>query len=79
MTFEVIRRIIVEQIGTDPESITLGSEIKADLGVDSLSVFEIIMELEDAYGLEIPTEDLDGIISVADLVDYIERRRSNDE
>ncbi|WP_242831470.1 MULTISPECIES: acyl carrier protein [unclassified Dehalobacter] len=74
MSFDTICRIIASQIETEPEKIQLATKFQQDLGIDSLSIFEIVMELEDVYRIEIPTEDLEELISVADLVDYINKR-----
>ncbi|AFV03741.1 acyl carrier protein [Dehalobacter sp. DCA] len=74
MSFDTICRIIASQFETEPEKIQLSTKFQQDLGIDSLSIFEIVMELEDVYRIEIPTEDLEELISVADLVDYINKR-----
>jgi acyl carrier protein len=69
-----ISQIIAGHIGIDAEQISKESRFKEDLGIDSLDIFEIIMEIEDEFGLEIPTEDLEGMTKVADLTDYISKR-----
>ncbi|AHF10935.1 MULTISPECIES: acyl carrier protein [Dehalobacter] len=74
MPFDTICRIIASQIEIEPEKIQLSTKFQQDLGIDSLSIFEIVMELEDVYRIEIPTEDLEELISVADLVDYMSKR-----
>ncbi|XCH78754.1 MAG: acyl carrier protein [Candidatus Dehalobacter alkaniphilus] len=74
MSFDTICRIIASQIEIEPEEIQLSTKFQQDLGIDSLSIFEIVMELEDVYRIEIPTEDLEELISVADLVDYMNKR-----
>jgi len=74
MSFDTICRIIASQIEIEPEKIQLSTKFQQDLGIDSLSIFEIVMELEDVYRIEIPTEDLEELISVADLVDYMSKR-----
>lgn len=79
MIFDMICSIIAAQTGRESHTITMDSKIKQDLGVDSLQIFEIVMELEDTFQLEIPTEDLDEITKVSDLVGYIESRRRNNE
>ncbi|UWG97020.1 acyl carrier protein [Dehalobacter sp. DCM] len=79
MIFDMIRGIIAAQTSREAHTITMDSKIKQDLGVDSLQIFEIVMELEDTFQLEIPTEDLDEITHVSDLVGYIESRRRNNE
>ncbi|NBJ14290.1 MAG: acyl carrier protein [Dehalobacter sp. 4CP] len=74
MSFDTICRIIASQIEIEPEKIQLSTKFQQDLGIDSLSIFEIVMELEDVYRIEIPTEDIEELISVADLVDYMNKR-----
>lgn len=74
MSLEKIRQIIAGQIGAEAEEITISCDFKEDLGIDSLDIFEIIMELEEEYSIEIPTEDLEGIKKVVNLVDYIDSR-----
>ncbi|MGI6451275.1 MAG: acyl carrier protein [Desulfitobacteriia bacterium] len=69
-----ISQIIAGHIGMAAEQISKESRFKEDLGIDSLDIFEIIMEIEDEFGLEIPTEDLEGMVKVADLTDYISNR-----
>ncbi len=76
MSLEKIRSIISDQIGMEADQINLSSEFKEDLGIDSLDIFEIIMELEETYGIEIPTEDLEEMKKVSDLVHYIDRKIS---
>lgn len=76
MLLEKISRIIAGQIGVEAEKITMSSDFKEDLGIDSLDIFEIIMELEEEYSVEIPTEDLENMKKVADLVNYIDSIRN---
>lgn len=74
MSFAKISQIIADQIGVKAEEITVASDFKEDLGIDSLDIFEIIMELEELYAIEIPTEDLEDMKKVADLVHYLDAR-----
>lgn len=75
MSLQKICQIIANQIGVETEKITRDSKFKEDLGIDSLNIFEIIMELEEEYSIEIPTEDLEDLKRVTDLADYIDKRR----
>lgn len=72
---EEIKAIIAENLGIDEEKITEGSSFNEDLGADSLDLFEMVMSLEDKFGIEIPTEDLEGIKTVGDVVDYIKEHK----
>ncbi|NLI92298.1 MAG: acyl carrier protein [Peptococcaceae bacterium] len=76
MTLITVSRIVAEQVGIKAEEVTMDSDFKEDLGIDSLDIFEIIMELEEKFSLEIPTEDLEGMKKVADLVQYLDKRIS---
>ncbi|MCY6372110.1 acyl carrier protein [Clostridium ganghwense] len=71
MTFEKIRKVIAEHLDMGEEEIKLGSTFADDLGIDSLDIFEIVMELEDEFSMEIPTEDLEDMKKVEDIVTYI--------
>lgn len=71
MVFEKVRKVMAEQLGIGEEEITLGASFQEDLGVDSLDIFEVVMELEDEFGIEIPNEDLENVKTVEDLVKYI--------
>ena len=70
--FEKIKEIVADQLGIDAEDIKLESNFKEDLEADSLDLFELVMSLEEEYGVEIPSEDLEKILTVQDVVDYIE-------
>lgn len=69
--FEKVRTIIVEQLGVEEETVKPDSEFLDDLGADSLDIVEFIMALEEEYGLEIPDEDVEKIVTVSDIVEYI--------
>lgn len=68
---ERVKEIITEQLNLDGAEITEGSSFKDDLGVDSLDLFELVMAFEEEYGIEIPTEDLEGIKTVGDIITYM--------
>ena len=68
---EKMKEIIAEQLSVDADSIDEDSSFKDDLGADSLDLFEMVMALEDEYEIEIPTEDLEKILTVGDVVNYI--------
>lgn len=74
MTFEKIRKVIAEHLDMKEGEISLNSTFSDDLGIDSLDIFEIVMELEDEFNMEIPSEDLEGIDKVEDLVKYIDSK-----
>ena len=68
---EQIKTMIAETLGVNEAAITEGATFKEDLGADSLDLFELAMALEDEFGIEIPTEDLEKIATVGDVVEYI--------
>lgn len=68
---EKMREIIAEQLSVDGDSITEASSFKDDLGADSLDLFELVMSLEEEYGVEIPAEDLEKITTVGEIIEYL--------
>mgnify|MGYP003418166874 CR=1 FL=1 len=69
---EKVSKIIVDRLGVDESEVTLEASFKDDLGADSLDVVELVMELEDEFGMEISDEDAEKISTVGDAVNYIE-------
>ncbi|MCR5837330.1 MAG: acyl carrier protein [Lachnospiraceae bacterium] len=69
--FEKVKELIVEQLGVNEEDVVLTATFKEDLGADSLDLFELVMSFEDEFGVKIPTEDLEKISTVDDVVKYI--------
>ncbi|NLL74270.1 MAG: acyl carrier protein [Erysipelothrix sp.] len=69
-----IKEIISELIEVDVSTIGDTALIIDDLGADSIAVMEIVMELEEEYGVEVPTEDVLNLKTVADIVAYIESK-----
>lgn len=67
---EKIAAIVKEQLNVDNE-ITTETSFKDDLGADSLDIFELVMSLEEEFGIEIPSEDLEGIQTVGDVIEYL--------
>ena len=65
---EKMKSIIAEQLNIDASEIGLESSFKDDLNADSLDLFEMVMALEDNYGVEIPSEDLEKLLTVGDVV-----------
>ncbi len=77
--YERVKRIIVEQLGVDPDEVTPNASFIDDLNADSLDLVELIMSLEDEFGKEIPDEDAEKIVTVQDAVDYIKDMGIEDE
>ncbi len=68
---EKMKEIIAEQLSTEAADITMETSFKEDLGADSLDLFELVMALEDEYSVEIPSEDLEKLLTVGDVVNYL--------
>ena len=73
--FETIKGIIVDTLQVDESEVKKSTVLKDDLGADSLDLFELAMALEDEYGLEIETEDLESIVTVEDILTYLEEHK----
>jgi acyl carrier protein len=71
MVFEKVKSVIIEQLGIDEAEVKMEANFADDLGVDSLEIFEIIMALEDAFEIAIPTEDIENIKEVNQIVKNI--------
>ena len=71
-----VKQIIVDQLGVDAADVTPASSFVDDLGADSLDRVELIMALEETFGMEIPDEDAEKIQTVGDAVKYITEHKS---
>lgn len=76
--FEKIKEIIAEQLSVDESEVTMEASFKDDLGADSLDLFELVMALEEEYGIEIPTDDLAQITTVGEVIDYLKAQGIED-
>ena len=72
--FVKIQKIISDQLDIEIDEITENKSFKDDFGADSLDIVELIMAIEDEFGIEIPEEDTEGIKTVSDALDYLEER-----
>ena len=72
--FEKMKELIAEQLNCPAEEIKMESSFKEDLGADSLDLFELVMSLEDTYGVEIPSEELEQLTTVESVVDYLKQK-----
>ena len=68
---EKMQELIADQLSVDADSITAASNFKDDLGADSLDLYELIMALEEEYDVEIPTDDLENIATVGDVINFL--------
>ena len=70
---EKVKQIIVDQLGVEPSEVTPAASFVDDLGADSLDRVELIMALEETFGVEIPDGDGEKISTVQDAVEYIQK------
>ncbi len=75
--FEKVQTILARQLRLAPEKITMESLIKKDLGADSLDILQLLMRIEDQYGIVIPDQALAKFETVADVVNYLESQNVN--
>ena len=73
--FEKVKGIIVEQLNSPENTVTLESSFIDDLGADSLDIVELIMALEEEFDMEIPDADAEKIVTVSDVVEYIKNNQ----
>ena len=75
MDFEKIREIMVDTLSCDGDRITMDSRLNEDLGIDSLDAVELVMDLEEAYNIKIPDDELPNIRTVENIIDCVTRYR----
>ena len=71
---ERVKKIIGEQLGVEEDEVTLEASFVEDLGADSLDTVEVVMALEEEFGIEIPDEDAEKILTVGKALDYIKEK-----
>ncbi len=76
MILEKVKEILVEELDVEEENIKLESKIKDDLGADSLDLFELISKIEDELDVTIEEDDYGKLITVGDIVSYIESKQN---
>ena len=67
-----VKDIIVEQLGVKPDQVTPAAKFIEDLGADSLDTVELVMALEEEFGIEVPDEQAEKLQSVGDVIKYVE-------
>ncbi len=75
MVFDKIKELIAEQLDVDASTITMETDFMKDLEADSLDAVEIILGVEDEYGIEIPDEVAENFTKVGDIVKYVEEHK----
>ncbi len=71
ITFDKVKKVIVDTLSCDPDDVTMDTDLVKDLEADSLEIVDLSMSLQDALGIGIADEDLENIHTVADVLDYI--------
>lgn len=73
--FETFKNLLVEELQLDEASITMEAELKGDLGINSIEQYELAMMCEDKFGVEIGDEDFGKLITIGDVVNYLEAHK----
>jgi acyl carrier protein len=69
-----VKEVIVEQLGVDPERVKMEASFIDDLGADSLDIVELVMAMEEEFGIEIPDEDAEKLKTVSDVCTYLQAK-----
>ena len=72
--FEKVRSHLAEELGVKPDSIVDATHFRDDLDADSLDLYELVMELEDTYGITMTEQEAEGIVTVGQAVDFVVAR-----
>jgi len=72
-----VKKIIIDQLGVDEAEVTAEAKFIDDLGADSLDTVELVMALEEEFGIEIPDEDAEKIATVQDAITYIKEHKKD--
>ncbi len=72
MVLEKIKSLLAEQLDADIDTMDVDTDIARDLGADSLDVVELLTNIEDEFGIEIPDEEIENIKTIGDLCEYIQ-------
>ena len=70
--FERIKDLVAEKTGVEPEDITMETSFADDLEADSITLFELVMAIEDEFDIEVDDEAIEKIVTVGDIVNYLE-------
>ena len=76
ITFDDVKAILAKQLRRDPGTITMDAEIKKDLGADSLDILQLLMRVEDDFGIVIPDQELAGFKKVSDIMAFLEKQQN---
>ena len=72
--FDKLKELVVDQLGVEGDEVTMEATMQDDLGADSLDLVDLVMSVEEEFGVKVADEDLENIKTVGDIVNYIEER-----
>lgn len=72
--FDKLKELVVDQLGVEEDEVTMEASMQDDLGADSLDLVDLVMSIEEEFGVKVADEDLENIKTVGDIVNYIEDR-----
>ena len=72
MVLEKVKAILADQLDVEEDKVTADTDLQEDLGADSLDVVDLLMSIEDEFGVEVPDDEIENIKTVGSLVSYIE-------
>lgn len=72
--FDKLKELVVDQLGVEDDEVTMEATMQDDLGADSLDLVDLVMSVEEEFGVKVADEDLENIKTVGDIVNYIEER-----
>lgn len=76
MNFEELKEIMIDTLGCDDEKITMEASLAEDLNIDSLDAVELVMAIEEKYGVKIPDEELGNLQTVSDIISAVEKHQA---
>ena len=72
--FDKLKELVLDQLGVEEDEVTMEASMQDDLGADSLDLVDLVMSVEEEFGVKVADEDLENIKTVGDIVNYIEDR-----
>ena len=72
--FDKLKELVVDQLGVEEDEVTMEATMQDDLGADSLDLVDLVMSVEEEFGVKVADEDLENIKTVGDIANYIEER-----
>lgn len=72
--FDKLKELVVDQLGVEEDEVTMEASMQDDLGADSLDLVDLVMSVEEEFGVKVADEDLENIKTVGDIINYIEDR-----